>query len=92
MQKRIDEPNCVTEIGSFQSDYAAHGRTSVRCRPSQADILQLYQLESEFVDLQACNVNVGTLRGRSRDIADMLERMSVDISCVQETRFRGKSG
>ena len=34
MQKRIDEPNCVTEIGSFQSDYAAHGRTSVRCRPS----------------------------------------------------------
>ena len=32
-----------------------------------------------------------SLRGRTGEIIEMLERRSVDIVCVQETRFRGKS-
>ena len=31
------------------------------------------------------------LRGKSGEIVEILERMSLDICCVQETRFRGKS-
>ena len=31
------------------------------------------------------------LRGKSGEIVKILERMSLDICCVQETRFRGKS-
>ena len=34
---------------------------------------------------------MGTLRGWLREIAEMLERRSVDVCCVQETRFRGMS-
>ena len=69
-KESIDKPNCINRIWTFQSEDATHGRTSVICGPSQAVILQLYQLESKFVDLQACSVNVGTLRGRSRDTAN----------------------
>lgn len=34
---------------------------------------------------------MGTHEGRSREIAEMLERRSWNIYCVQEARFRGKS-
>ena len=81
MQKRIDEPNCVTEIGSFQSDYVAHGRTSVRCRPSHAVTQWPYLLESKFVDLRVCYVITRTVRGTSGEILEILESSSVD-TCV----------
>ena len=32
-----------------------------------------------------------TLSGRSGEVVQMLERRPVDICCVRETRFRGKS-
>ena len=35
--------------------------------------------------------NVGTLRASSGELAGMLGRRSVDICCLLETRFRGKS-
>ena len=81
MQKRIDEPNCVTEIGSFQSDYAAHGRTSVICRPSHTVTQWTYLLVSKFVDLRVCYVIVRTVRGTSGEILEILESSSVD-TCV----------
>lgn len=34
---------------------------------------------------------MGTIRDRSGEIAEMLERRSVEICCVHQTRFRGKS-
>ena len=49
----------------FWSEVAAHGRTSVRCRPSQTLIQRLYHPENEFVDMRVCSVNVRTLRLRS---------------------------
>ncbi|KAK6756300.1 hypothetical protein RB195_014607 [Necator americanus] len=33
--------------------------------------------------------NVGTLTGRSRELADSLRKRRVDICCVQETRWKG---
>ena len=34
--------------------------------------------------------NVGSMRGKSSEIADVLERRHVKICCVQETRWRGE--
>ena len=50
--------------------------TSVKCRPSWTVIKQLHRLQSKFVDLRVYSVNVKTLRGRSGEILEMLERRS----------------
>ncbi|KAK3537270.1 hypothetical protein QTP70_007006 [Hemibagrus guttatus] len=34
-------------------------------------------------------LNVGTMTGKDRELADMMERRKVDILCVQETRWKG---
>ena len=34
-------------------------------------------------------VNVGSLTGRSRELADLMDRRKVNILCVQETRWKG---
>ena len=34
--------------------------------------------------------NVGTMKRRSLEVVETLERRNVDICCVQEVRFRGK--
>ena len=89
MSKSVDKPNCVNGIGTFQGDEDALHRTSVRSRPSQTTVQRLHHVESKFVDLRVCSVNGGTLRGRSEEIVVTLERRSVDICCVQETKPRG---
>ena len=60
MWKNIDTPNCVNRTETFQSEDAKHGRTSFRCKPGQTVIQQLQLLESKFVALRVCPVNVGT--------------------------------
>ena len=35
--------------------------------------------------------NVGTMRGRSSEIVETLTRRSIDICCIQESRWRGAS-
>ena len=86
MTKSIDKLNCVNTIGTFQSGDIAHTRTVI-CRPSET-IQQPHHLESKFVDLRACR---GDWRCWSVEIVEMLKHRSLDIFCVQETRFRGKS-
>ena len=41
------------------------------------------------VELKVGTLNVGTMTGMGRELADMLERRKVDILCVQETRWKG---
>ena len=84
MAKSINQPSCIYGFGTFQSEYVAQGRA--RVRPSQTFIQQINHVESNFIDL-----NVGTVRCWSGEIVEMLEHRSVDICCVQETRFRRKS-
>ena len=43
------------------------------------------------VDMRIGSVNVGTMRGRSGEIAEMAARRRLDICCVQETRWKGGS-
>ncbi|KAK6733743.1 hypothetical protein RB195_017479 [Necator americanus] len=39
--------------------------------------------------VRLATLNVGTLTGRSRELADSLRKRRVDICCVQETRCKG---
>ena len=34
-------------------------------------------------------INIGTLTGKGREIADLMERRKMDILCLQETRWKG---
>ena len=34
-------------------------------------------------------LNIGSMTGRGRELADLMKRKSVDVLCVQETRWRG---
>lgn len=45
--------------------------------------------ESDGGVVRVCAVNVGTLRGRRREVVDMLGRRRIDICCVQEVRYKG---
>ena len=37
------------------------------------------------------SVNVGTMCGRSEEVAEMVGRRNLDFCCVQETRWKGGS-
>ena len=37
-------------------------------------------------DIQIATLNVGTMRGRSNEIVEILSRRLIDICCVQESR------
>ena len=41
------------------------------------------------VSLRFGTLNVGTITGKSRELADMMEKRKVDILCMQETRWKG---
>ena len=41
------------------------------------------------VALRVGTLNVGTMTGKGREVADMMERRKLDILCVQETRWKG---
>ena len=41
--------------------------------------------------LRIGSVNVGTLRGRSGEVVDMVTRRHLDFCCLQETRWKGAS-
>ena len=34
-------------------------------------------------------INIGTMTGQSREVAEMLKRRRVEIACVQETKWKG---
>ena len=37
---------------------------------------------------KVCTVNVGTMKGRSREVVSMLKRRHADLCCVQEVRYK----
>ncbi|KAK3552764.1 hypothetical protein QTP86_022339, partial [Hemibagrus guttatus] len=41
------------------------------------------------IEARIGTLNVGTMTGKGRELADMMERRKVDILCVQETRWKG---
>ena len=39
--------------------------------------------------IRVSTLNIGTINGRGRELADMMERRNVDILCLQETKWKG---
>ena len=42
------------------------------------------------LELKVGMLNVGTMTGKSREPADVMERRKVDVLCVQETQWKGE--
>ena len=42
--------------------------------------------KAKKIKLRVAPLNVGTITGKGREVADLMERRGVDILCVQETR------
>ena len=58
MVKGDARQNSVSMNGTFQSKNAVRGSFSVRCRPSQTLLQQVYHQESKVASVRVCNVNV----------------------------------
>ena len=46
--------------------------------------------KAEKMKLKAATLNVGTMTGKGREVADLMERRRVVILCVQEIRWKGE--
>ncbi len=95
-------PNCVYRADTHRVS-AAHGSGVARWKhPTMGEnpstvIKQSHQhspfqmQNSDNKHFRAATINVGTMKGRSGEIVEMLERRRVDVCCVQEVRWRGSS-
>ena len=45
--------------------------------------------KGRFSLIRVGTLNIGTMTGRGRELADMMERRNVDILCLQETKWKG---
>lgn len=41
------------------------------------------------IGFRVCQLNVGSMTGRGRELADLMREKKVDVVCVQETRWKG---
>ncbi|KAK3558735.1 hypothetical protein QTP86_028033, partial [Hemibagrus guttatus] len=55
--------------------------------PVEIGLLLVEEVEDGGVRIGT--LNVGTMTGKGRELADMMERRKLDILCVQETRWKG---
>ena len=46
--------------------------------------------KAKKIKLKVATLNVGTMTGKGREVADLMERRGMDILCVQETRWKGE--
>ncbi|KAK3550868.1 hypothetical protein QTP70_007369 [Hemibagrus guttatus] len=81
----------TTAIGAVDlqgtgGNWATVGR---RSRGGRRVHRQREKRKGESVGLRIGTLNVGTMTGKGRELADMMERRKVDILCVQETRWKG---
>ena len=50
----------------------------------------LHNTDEEKRQLRMATINVGSMRGRGVEVAEMLTRRRIDFCCVQEVRFKGQ--
>ena len=62
------------------------GRTNVQGLPRQD---RWSRLKKQVGRLRVVSWNVGTMTGKAMEIADVLRRRKVDITCVQEVKLKG---
>ncbi|KAK3547972.1 hypothetical protein QTP70_001642 [Hemibagrus guttatus] len=81
----------MTAIGAVDLQGAGGNWATVgrRSRGGRRVRRQREKRKGKSVGLRIGTLNVGTMTGKGRELADMMERRKVDILCVQETRWKG---
>ncbi|KAK3506807.1 hypothetical protein QTP70_028370 [Hemibagrus guttatus] len=81
----------TTAIGAVDLQGAGGNWATVgrRSRGGRRVRRQREKRKGKSVGLRIGTLNVGTMTGKGREMADMMERRKVDILCVQETRWKG---
>ncbi|KAK3569805.1 hypothetical protein QTP86_005795 [Hemibagrus guttatus] len=81
----------TTAIGAIDLQGAGGNWATVgrRSRGGRRVRRQREKRKGKSVGLRIGTLNVGTMTGKGRELADMMERRKVDILCVQETRWKG---
>ncbi|KAK3569281.1 hypothetical protein QTP86_026567 [Hemibagrus guttatus] len=81
----------TTAIGAVDLQGAGGNWATVgrRSRGGRRVHRQREKRKGKGVGLRIGTLNVGTMTGKGRELADMMERRKVDILCVQETRWKG---
>ncbi|KAK3545192.1 hypothetical protein QTP70_001788 [Hemibagrus guttatus] len=81
----------TTAIGAVDLQGAGGNWATVgrRSRGGRRVCRQREKRKCKSVGLRIGTLNVGTMTGKGRELADMMERRKVDILCVQETRWKG---
>ncbi|KAK3507855.1 hypothetical protein QTP70_001701 [Hemibagrus guttatus] len=81
----------TTAIGTVDLQGAGGNWATVgrRSRGGRRVHRQREKRKGKSVGLRIGTLNVGTMTGKGRELADMMERRKVDILCVQETRWKG---
>ncbi|KAK3506225.1 hypothetical protein QTP70_002928 [Hemibagrus guttatus] len=81
----------TTAIGAVDLQGAGGNWATVgrRSRGGRRVHRQREKRKGKSVGLRIRTLNVGTMTGKGRELADVMERRKVDILCVQETRWKG---
>ncbi|KAK3548160.1 hypothetical protein QTP70_004841 [Hemibagrus guttatus] len=81
----------MTAIGAVDLQGAGGNWATVgqRSRGGRRVRRQREKRKGKSVGLRIGTLNVGTMTGKGRELADMMERRKVDILCVQENRWKG---
>ncbi|KAK3514303.1 hypothetical protein QTP70_013114 [Hemibagrus guttatus] len=81
----------TTAIGAVDLQGAGGNWATVgrRSRGGRRVHRQREKRNGKSVGLRIGTLNVGTMAGKGRELADVMERRKVDILCVQETRWKG---
>ncbi|KAK3508871.1 hypothetical protein QTP70_011009 [Hemibagrus guttatus] len=81
----------TTAIGAIDLQGAGGNWATVggRSRGGRRVHRQREKRKGKSVGLRIGTLNVGTMTGKGRELADMMERRKVDILCVQEIRWKG---
>ena len=60
--------------------------------PTSEGLPQKWRLRTKKlarIRVRFLTVSIGTMTGKSREVAEMLKRRRVEIACVQETKWKG---
>ncbi|KAK3569629.1 hypothetical protein QTP86_002583 [Hemibagrus guttatus] len=81
----------TTAIGAVDLQGAGGNWATVgrRSRGGRRVHRQREKRKGKSVGLRIGTLNVGTMTGKGRELADVMERRKVDILCVQETKWKG---
>ncbi|KAK3524371.1 hypothetical protein QTP70_028025, partial [Hemibagrus guttatus] len=84
--RRVAEDQLRKHVKGAGGNWATVGR---RSRGGRRVRRQREKRKGKSVGLRIGTLNVGTMTGKGRELADVMERRKVDILCVQETRWKG---